>query len=180
MRKKRSVLMAQAVFHLLCVCLTLSPALAQQTKPVEPESMGVVYLLDSSDQTLKALPKERAKITTRRGGWSKVKGVIQIPEPASAFRLKSGSDLVFVVKCTNPESFSLYEFTKKGKNREAEAATAKQGFIHGSTLEHMEGITLEVTKYGESSYRFAVKALEPGEYGFVAGWNVFHFGVDPK
>jgi hypothetical protein len=141
--------------------------------------MGIVYLLDPSDHTLKALPRESAKVVTRRG-WSKARGVIQIAEPASAFRLKSGSDLVFVVKCTNPESLSLYEFTKKGKNREADVSTVKQGMFHGPTLEHVDGITLDVSKYGELSYRFAVKALEPGEYGFVTGWNVFHFGVDPK
>ena len=41
-------------------------------------------------------------------------------------------------------------------------------------------VSFAVTRYGESSYRFVVTAPEPGEYGFITGWSVFHFAVDPK
>jgi hypothetical protein len=41
-------------------------------------------------------------------------------------------------------------------------------------------IPVYISRYGESSYRFTVKAPEPGEYGFVMNWSVFDFAIDPK
>jgi hypothetical protein len=44
------------------------------------------------------------------------------------------------------------------------------------------GIPLEITKFGDASYRAAAKvALAPGEYGVIlAGRKMFTFGVGPK
>lgn len=173
-------MMVRPVLYLLCSCLVFSHALVQQAKPVEPETMGVVYLLDSTDQTLKPLSKEPAKVVTARKGFSGARGAVQIPGPASSFRLKSGKDLEFVVKCTNPEAYELYAFTTKKNNREALVSTAKGKVFGGVSVQRVGAIAFDVTKYGEMSYRFVVKAPEPGEYGFVTGWNVFHFAVDPK
>jgi hypothetical protein len=170
----------------VCICLLFCPALAQeaqpaaQTKPVEPEAMGLVYLLDSSDHTLKPLPKDAAKVVTHHKGFTGAKGDIQIPGTASSFRLKSGTDLEFIVKCTNPESYEMFQFNPKGKNREAEVSNAKAKFFGGISVQRVGRMTFTVSKYGESSYRFALTAPEPGEYGIVTGWSVFHFGVDPK
>jgi hypothetical protein len=172
--------MARAAFYLLCSCLVLSRALAQPAKPVEPALMGAVYLLDSSEQTLTPLPKEQAKVVTSRRGFAGARGSIQIPGTVSSFRLKSGQDLEFVVKCTNPESLELYAFAAKGKNREAVVSTAKGKFFGGVSVQRVGTIPMDVSKYGEASYRFAVRAPEPGEYGFVTGWSVFHFAIERK
>jgi len=147
---------------------------------VEPESEGVVYFLDSSDPPLKPLPKEAVKVVSGRKGLTGGQGSVQMPDPASSFRLKSGKDLEFVVRCTNPESFELYEFAKKGNNREAVVATAKGKLFGGANTQRVGAIPFAVTKYGESSYRFVVTAPEPGEYGFLTGWSAFHFAVDSK
>jgi hypothetical protein len=149
-------------------------------KGIEPESTGVVYLMDSTDRPLKPLPRETAKVVSGRKGLAGGKGSVQIPDPASSFRLESGKDLEFVVNCSNPQSFELYEFAKKGNNREVVVATAKAKFFGGATTQRVGSIPFAVSKYGESSYRFVVTAPEPGEYGFLTGWSVFHFAVDPK
>lgn len=150
------------------------------TQRMEPEMMEVVYLLDSADQLLRPLPKAPAKVVTNRKGFTGAQGSIQIPDPASSFRVKSGKDLEFIVKCTNPQSYELFAFEKKGDNREALAATAKGKVFGGSTTQNVGRIPFAVTKYSDSSYKFVVTAPEPGEYGFATGWSVYHFAVDPK
>ena len=56
-----------------------------------------------------------------------------------------------------------------------------KGKVFGSTTSQQVGrIAFETSKYGESSYRFVLKAPQPGEYGFVQGWDVFDFAVDPN
>jgi hypothetical protein len=149
-------------------------------KGAEPESTGVVYLMDSTDQPLRPLPKEAVKVVSGRKGLTGGQGSVQMPDPASSFRLKSGKDLEFVVRCTNPESFELYQFTKKGNNREALIATSKGKLFGGANTQRVGPIQFAVSKYGESSYRFVVTAPEPGEYGFLTGWSAFDFAVDPK
>jgi len=163
---------------------TASPAVtatgSSEMQRVEPESVGVVYLLNSTDQTMKPLPKEAVKVVSGRKGLTGGQGSVQMPDPASSFRVTSGKDLEFVVRCTNPESFELYEFAKKGNNREAVVATAKGKFFGGANTQRVGAIPFAVIKYGESSYRFVVTAPEPGEYGFLTGWSAFDFAVDPK
>lgn len=166
---------------LLCSCLVFSHAFAQQTKPIEPESMRLVYLLNSTDQTLKPLPRETAKLSAGKGAFSAtVKKTAQIAGPASTFRIKSGRDLEFVVKCTNPENYELHLFQQKGKNRETVVTTVKIGFNGRETAQPVGAIAFDETKYGESSYRFVVKGLAPGEYAFLDDWNVFDFGIDAQ
>jgi hypothetical protein len=149
-------------------------------KGTEPESAGVVYLMDSTDQPLRPLPKESVKVVSGRKGLTGGQGSVQMPDPASSFRLKSGKDLEFVVRCTNPESFELYQFTRKGNNREALVATSKGKLFGGANTQRVGPIQFAVSKYGESSYRFVVTSPEPGEYGFLTGWSAFDFAVDPK
>jgi len=147
-------------------------------KAAEPELAGVVYLMDSTDQPLRPLPKETVKVVSGRKGLTGGQGSVQMPDPASSFRLKSGKDLEFVVRCTNPESFELYQFTKKGNNREALVATSKGKLFGGANTQRVGPIQFAVSKYSESSYRFIVTSPEPGEYGFLTGWSAFDFAVD--
>jgi|SRR5579864_6159104 len=162
-----------------CVCFFLLPVLAQQTKLAEPDVMDVVYLRDASDQALKPLPKQPAKVVTHRG-FASAKGAIQIPGPASSFRIKAGTELEFVVKSASPDSYQLFAFTKKGDNREAIVANAKASLFGSVSTQQVGVLTLEVAKYGEQSYRFVVRSADPGEYGFAVGWSVFDFAVEPK
>jgi len=142
--------------------------------------MNVVYFLDPSDQSLKPLPKDPAKVVTKHSGITGAKGYIQIPGSASSFRLKSGRDLTFVIKCTNPEGYELYPFATNKDKREAMVSAAHAHVFGGLSSEKKSSTDLAVSKYGEMSFQFVVKAPEPGEYGFAVGWTVFNFGVDPK
>ncbi len=141
--------------------------------------MNVVYFLDPSDQTLKPLPKDTAKVVTKRG-FASAKGLIQIPGATSPLRLKSGRDLEFVIKCADPDKYELFPFTTNKDKREALVSTAKAKFFGGVTRERNVGATVNVTKVGDILYHFVVTAPEPGEYGFTVGWSVYGFGVDPK
>ena len=163
----------------------LAPAAAtkaaeEHVNTKEPESAGDLYFLDSTDQSLKPLPKATAEVVSGRKGLTGGKGSIQIPGPTSSFRVKSGMDLEFVVKCNNPGSFELYAFPTSGSNRQALVSTAKAQPFGKVSVEHVGAMKYDSSKYGESSYRFVVKAPDAGEYGFVTGWSVFHFAVDPK
>jgi hypothetical protein len=193
-------MMTRSAVCALCIGFMLSPLFAQETKPApetklvqqtegapaqpvkpaEPETMSVVYFLDPASQTLKALPKDPAKVITKHSGLTGAKGYIQIPGAASSFRLKSGQDLVFVVKCTSPESYELYPFEKNKDKREALVSKAKAGFFGGVSSQKEGTVEVGISKYGEMSYKFVVKALEPGEYGFPVKWDIYNFGVDPK
>ncbi len=164
---------------LLCISLVFPLAFAQQAKPLEPEMMRLVYFLDSTDQTLKPLPRETAKIVAGRGAFSNTaKGSAQIPGAASTFRLKGGKDLEFVIQCTNPEDYELHMFKTKGKNREALISTTKIGWNQKETMQREGAIAFDMAKYGQSSYRFVVKGLAPGEYAFLNDVNSFDFAID--
>ncbi len=154
------------------------PADAPAAKPADPEGMSILYQL-LPDQPLKALPQERGKVVTHKKGFSGATGHIQIPGTASTYRLKAGQELVFVVKTTNPEGFKLYPFEVRGKNREALISAAKAGFFGGVSSQNVgQNVTLDISKYGEMSYKLKVKDLKPGEYGFINDWAVFHFAVE--
>jgi hypothetical protein len=142
--------------------------------------MGIIYLLDSTDQTLKPLPKETPKRVTGGKGFASRNTFVQVPEPASSFRVKGGRDLEFVVKSSNPEGIHLYAFKAKGKNRQALVGTSSPKGLRGVSTQQLGQITLDITKYGELSYRLVMKAPAVGEYGFVIGWSAFDFGVDPN
>ena len=157
---------------------TGKPAETPAAKPADPEGMSILYQL-LPDQPLKALPQEKGKVVTHKKGFSGATGHIQNPGTASTYRLKAGQELVFVVKTTNPEGFKLYPFEVRGKNREALMSAAKAGFFGGVSSQNVgQNVTLDISKYGEMSYKIKVKDLKPGEYGFLNDWTVFHFGVE--
>ncbi|MGA2350488.1 MAG: hypothetical protein ABSF70_08665 [Terracidiphilus sp.] len=176
------MLLFRHCFVPVVILLVLSPVLAQQAKPAEPDAQDVIYLLDSSDQTLKPLPKETAKTASKvdsHSGSTSVKAAIQIPGSASSFHVKGGNDLEFVIKCEIPPAF-LLPFTQQGNNREGVISSVKTGGF-GVVKENKKfWMPFAVSKYGESSWRLVVKAPDAGEYGFVIGYSVFDFAVDPK
>jgi hypothetical protein len=186
MRVPGSRVICSSLF-LLCVW-AWTPVCAQQKEVPEPEKADAIYLLDTAKESLQPLPREVVKEITRPRLYLGPKDDprfflahhnVQILEPASAFRLNSGKNLVFVSRYARPRFIGLYPFRKKGGNREATIGSEKQvgiwvwnsEWIHtyaGST----GGIDFDLIKYGKSSYKLAVQPLEPGEYGFVVGWSV--------
>lgn len=82
----------------------------------------------------------------------------------------------FVFKIGNPENVKLYGFTQKKNKRQFELAKVK-----GRTREIIPGIPVEITKFGESSYRLVPhSSLSAGEYAILTGPKIFSFGVDQQ
>jgi hypothetical protein len=130
---------------------------------------------------LKPLSKEPAKRVIGGKGLLGRNTFVQIPGPGSSFRVKGGKDLEFVVKSSkDPENIHLYAFPKDGSNRQALVGTSSFKGFRGVSTQQVGRIELAVTKYGESSYRLVMKAPPVGEYGFVMGFDVFDFAVDPN
>jgi hypothetical protein len=84
----------------------------------------------------------------------------------------------------------FYAFKQKGSFREAQIVRVQELLFPLALVTRNGGLPFEVTASGDSSYRIVVKALKPGEYGFLMswsyidkavpnGWNVFDFAVDP-
>jgi hypothetical protein len=90
-------------------------------------------------------------------------------------RIKGGKDIEFVVLKSAPESFHLYPFTKKGKDRQAPIEIVKPaiGPFGRASKQEVPPMEVDISKYGELSYRLLVRALGPGEYGFATEFNVF-------
>jgi hypothetical protein len=144
-------------------------------KPVEPAAIGEVYQLDSLSQTLKSLPNEQWK-AKGKAGWTTSTGLIQIAGDRSALRLKAGDKAEFIFKTGQPEGVRLYPFTLKKGMREFEIVKLKG---MGRERETLQGIPVEITKYGESSYKLTPKSpLGPGEYAIDLAGKMFSFGLD--
>ena len=156
-------------------------AATERAEPQQARASGtaagvsvIISYLSPTDQSLKQLPREDAGIATRVKGPGAADGVIRIPGVESPFRLAGGQDLEFVIQCVDPTKFKLYKFEKIGANRETVVSETRQ-----LSTRIVDPVTVEIAKYGDSSYRFRLKAAEPGEFGFLTDYSVFHFGVDP-
>jgi hypothetical protein len=140
-----------------------------------------MYYLDSSSHTIKPLPKEQWKAVGKaKPGWTTVTstGSIQLPGIASSFRVPASDKIEFVFKGTNPETVKLFvclQDMKKGW-RQFEVVQIKN---HGrtSTQERLDGMPIEIVKYGDSSYKLTSQRLAPGEYAINGTGGVFSFGV---
>jgi hypothetical protein len=87
--------------------------------PLEAPSIGVVYLLDSSDQTLKPLPYEAPK--AKVGGFLLTPNLntpnrIELLGGRSSFRIANNKP-AFVFAIGNPKNASLYRFTQTTDNK---------------------------------------------------------------
>jgi hypothetical protein len=159
-----------SALFLLGVASVNSPLAAQDKKIAEPETIGVLYYIDSVAGSL--VPLERQVAKTRSG----IRALsAQINDEKSPVRLTSQTP-EFVVRLAagvDPTKFKLTPFTKTKGKRELKLATL-------AGVKHFE-LPCEVTKFGESSYKIkAAKELVIGEYGFSANDSneVFAFGID--
>ena len=162
------------------IALSLSTCAAQTAtdKPPEPESIGVFFYLDSATQTLKRLPKEDWKRHSK-AGWTSVTTDLKLDGASSPFRIRASDKNIFIFRASedSAEKSKLYKFTVKGDRREFE-----QGKWRRRDYKPNPGEAVDISKFGESSYRIVPEApLEPGEYALFTGDTaavVFTFGVD--
>ena len=168
----RNLTLAILIGLLLGGCCAQAPT----GKPIEPANIGVVFLLDSSNQKLTPLPKELWK-TIGKPGWTTTTGTIQVEGETSSLRIKTGNKTEFVFNVGSPESVRLYQFTRKKNKREVELVKIKGAFRKQRDM--AESIPTDITRYGDSSYKLVPQSpLSPGEYGLDVGGNLFTFGVD--
>jgi hypothetical protein len=145
--------------------------------PLDAPSIGVVYFLDSSSHTLESLPDEPWRVHRRQDA-----EIIEVAGERSYVRITSNKP-EFVFKIGNPENAYLYAFNIDDKFSVDENPTNRRWFslIHkiGQTKEVSSGIPVEITKFGESSYRIVpTLSLRPGEYAIVLSTKLFSFGID--
>ena len=161
----------------LLVVLSLSSCEAQSasSKPLEPTSIGVVFFLNSSSQTLKPLQDEAWK--AQGNGFFTATGSIQVSGESSSVRIAASDKTEFVFNIEHPQNARLYRFTQKKHQRYFEIVKISHG---GRTRENLPGIPVDITKFGESSYRLVPQSpLSPGEYVILTGPKIFSFGIDP-
>ena len=150
--------------------MVLCKAQTAPARPIEPTAIGVVYHLDPTSQELKKLPDEQWK---EQGGFNGYRTYIKVSGKSSSFRVKADEKGEFVFNTGSPEKVSLYRFTEGGK-RQFEFKKLTMG-----GTEFIKGLPVEVSKYGESSYKLVpASPLAPGEYAIIIAEEVYTFGVD--
>jgi hypothetical protein len=143
--------------------------------PSDAPSIGVVYLLDPSSQILKPLQDEIWNAQAH----GRDSGIIEVPGERSSVRIV-GDRPVFVFKIGNPENAKLYALTVDAKDKNKIGRWFSLVHIVGKTRQVSPGMPVDITKFGQSSFKLVPKlALSPGEYAVVlSGSKVFTFGVD--
>ena len=134
-------------------------------KALEPESIGVFYYFDSTNQALKRLPNEEYK--------KRVNTVI-VSGTYSSFRVTDNrpSFIFKVFKDEDAGKIKLYQFIVKKGDREYEVGKWHGGYAPNN------GISCNVTKTGESSYKLTPEnALAPGEYTLATIDHLYTFAV---
>jgi hypothetical protein len=156
---------------------TDAPSAAKAEDSADAPSIGVVYLLDASSHTLKAIPDEAW--TARAGG--RDTGVIEVPGERSFVRIVDDKP-TFVYKIGNPENAHLYALTIDYKDKKKTWRWFSLVHVVGKTRQVSPGVPVEITKFGQSSYKLVpTQPLRPGEYAvLVGGSKVFTFGIDLK
>jgi hypothetical protein len=167
----KALQLAGMICSLLCICT----AQIATVKPLEPESIGTFFYLDSAAQTLKQLPKEEFK-KHRGGSFSTVTDSVMVSGDASALHIPSNDATTFVFKVFKDEEAArakLFQFNVKGSEREYELGRWKRRDYTANG-----GLSVNVAKFGESSYKLTPETpLSPGEYALTLGPSVFTFSV---
>jgi hypothetical protein len=164
----------------LMIALLVAAGFAQNKVmlPAEPDAMNVFFHLDASKETLRRLPSETWKRHTG-SGFASVTYSLKLDGAASSYRISQDDKMVFVFRPLEKLSENqpkLFRCTVKGEGREVETGKYKhRDFVPN------QGLTLAITKFGDSSYQFTPEAaLEPGEYVLTTSDHVYSFGVDAK
>src|ERR1035438_4429686 len=149
-------------------------------KPPEPELIGVFFYLDSATQTLKPLPREEYK--THSGGFTTITQEVKLDGTASSFHISSNDKVAFVFRASeeSAEKAKLYRCSINGGRREVVL-----GKLHRADFKPNPGLPVDITKFGESSYKIVPQApLDPGEYALLTGVTqtpvMFTLGVSPS
>jgi hypothetical protein len=177
MRSTRQMLLL--FFIGVCVLPFPTTAHVQETKVVEPETIGVIYWRDPANNTL--VPLDRQTAATKASGAFTVKIRIQLKGQKASVRLKADPKPEFIVQLANgvdPNKFRLYPFKISGDKRESVVGTAS---AFGGTKLDQGTFSFNVTKYGQNSYKLIpTQPLPEGEYAFNApdSNEAFCFGID--
>ena len=152
-----------------------APSAARAELPADAPSIGEVYLLDVANQTLKPLPDE--PWTARADG--RDAGIIEVSGDRALVRMVDDKP-AFVFKIGNPENVKLYALTVEAKDKKKVGRWFSLVHVVGKTRQVSPGMPVEITKFGQSSFKFMPKQpLRPGEYAvMLSGSKVFTFGVD--
>jgi hypothetical protein len=178
-----------------CRYLLLLPVMASMlsgqqsdTKPAEPEAIGVACYLDPVTHTIKALPNEQGKAVGKaKAGFAHVNatGFLDFVGVSSSFRVPVSEKNEFVFKLLNADlsRIKLYKGAQDSKKRlrrfEVTQGKTEVHLFGQATAETttLDGISIELVKYGESSYELRAVNLEPGEYLIVGLAGDYTFGV---
>ncbi|MGD0800467.1 MAG: hypothetical protein ABR906_04045 [Terracidiphilus sp.] len=153
----------------------LCHAQSAPARPAEPTAIGVVYRLDPATQELKRLPDEEWKES--QGARNPGDLYVVVTGGQSTFRIKAGDKIEFVFNTGSPEKVSLYGFIQKKSERRFEFQ--KQPSTWKMEVAIVKGLTIDVSKFGESSYKLVpASPLAPGEYAIIIAGNLYSFGVD--
>jgi hypothetical protein len=158
------------------IALSLVFCAAQTTtdKPLEPDTIGVFFYLDSATQTLKRLPQEDFK--RHSSGFASLTQSVRVSGDASSFRFAGNDKTTFVFKVFKDEQAAgakLFQFNVKGSEREYDLGKWKRKDYTPNT-----GLSINIAKFGGSSYKLTPEgSLTPGEYALTLGPTVFTFGV---
>jgi hypothetical protein len=177
-----------AVRQVQLLVLTLITAAFAQTLP-EPDTNDVFYALQDK---LVALERQQAVWENKGSGFAglSTKIISEIAGGRSPVRFKATARLEFIVRSrlatpgADPNTiYSLRKLDAKKKKREMTLTTGHAPSAGTSAkTELSQGVlSVDFTKYGESSYKLAVGPLKPGEYALGAATlpqRVFCFGVD--
>jgi hypothetical protein len=154
----------------LIVCTAQTVAV----KPLEPESIGAFFYLDSATQTLKRLPQE--EFNKHSGGFAHVVQSVRVSGEASSLRIAANDKTIFLFKVFKDEQAAgarLFQFSVKGSEREYDLGKWK----HKDYTPNV-GLPVNIAKFGDSSYKLTPEtALAPGEYALTLGPTVYTFGV---
>jgi len=172
-----------------------SLALCGQTSPgsaPEPETLGRVFFLDSSQQILKELPGETWRRQTKSSRREGQQYIDVVSGTRSPFRISSSDKIVFVYRpflatgqTVDPvQSIQLFAFEVGERERTCIVRTVKTSVRKGNSDQSNQGLPLSISKFGTSSYALTPQGshLPPGEYWMstpgVANRPITSFGVD--
>ena len=150
---------------------------AQDSKPLVPELLGVVYHLDSEKATLVPLERQPAHIVSKGATFlfGTYKRRVEVQGARSPVRFAAGQKLEFVV---STEQVQLYRLASKQKKREALLTSSTVLVVAERTKTNLSVMAIDMRPYGSAIKITPAESLTPGEYGFRIGNEMFCFGVD--